>query len=463
VAPVRFTDTLSRKLVTFVPLREGHVGFYSCGPTVYHYAHIGNLRTYIFNDVLKRSFRYAGYIVHHVMNITDVGHLTSDSDTGEDKMEKGAARENKSVWQVAEFYTDAFTRDLQQLNILQPDVWCRATDHIREQIEQIQQIERAGFTYSIADGVYFDTSKLSDYGKLARLNIDELKAGARVEMVAGKRHVTDFALWKFSHPGERRQMEWDSPWGRGFPGWHIECSAMACKYLGDEFDIHTGGIDHIPVHHTNEIAQAHAAGKPFAHYWLHGEFLVLRDQEKMAKSGDNFLTVAVLQERGYDPLAYRYFCLGAQYRKPLMFSWEAMDGAQNAYKSLQEKVLAVRGASESVRRDTMASFENAFLTAITDDFNMPQALAVLWDVLADKVLTSAEKYTLALRFDSVLGLGLHRVGEEHIPQEILAMVRDREVHRKRREWSRSDQIRDSIAALGFEVRDTPEGPVVRPR
>jgi cysteinyl-tRNA synthetase len=454
-------NTLTRRKEPFVPLKEGQMGFYSCGPTVYHYAHIGNLRSYIFADILKRTFRFHGFAVTHVMNITDVGHLTSDSDSGEDKMEKGAAREHKSVWQVAEFYTDAFLRDMRALNLLMADHLPKATDHIPEQIKQIQQIKEAGYAYVIADGVYFDTSKLPDYGKLAGLNIEGLKAGARVDVVEGKRNPTDFALWKFSPVDSTRQMEWDSPWGKGAPGWHIECSAMSIKYLGTEFDIHTGGIDHIPVHHTNEIAQAEAAGIPFARYWLHGEFLVLKENEKMAKSGDNFLTIASLIEHGYDPLDYRYLCLTAHYRKQLAFNWETLTTAQQAFASLRNKVLVARESSES--KGDKAAYEQRFADALADDLNMPQALAVLWDALGDSSLGGKEKYALALHFDTVLGLHLDRVGAEIIPEDVMAIVLERETVRKAKDWKQSDALRDRVSALGYEIRDTPQGPVVRPK
>jgi cysteinyl-tRNA synthetase len=459
---VHVFNTLTRTKEAFKPLHPKKMGFYSCGPTVYHFAHIGNLRSYVFADVLKRSFRYAGYDVLHVMNITDVGHLTSDSDTGEDKMEKGAAREKKTVWEVAQFYTDAFLRDMRSLNIEEPSVWCKATDHIAEQIAQIQQIEAAGCAYTIEDGVYFDTTQLPDYGKLAGLNIEGLKAGARVEMAEGKKNPTDFALWKFSR-GEKRQMEWDSPWGKGFPGWHIECSAMAVKYLGPQFDIHTGGIDHIPVHHTNEIAQAEAAGLPFARYWMHGEFLVLKEGEKMAKSGDNFLTLDTLKHHGFDALDYRYFCLTAHYRKQLAFSYDALTTAKQAHASLKNKILAAKEADGPDNEALQAEYKQQFLSAITDDINMPQALAVLWEVLGDTRLGGAARTALALDFDAVLGLQLDAIGTEDIPENVMQLVREREEKRKSKQWHESDRIRDTIAALGYEVRDTPEGSVVRPK
>jgi cysteinyl-tRNA synthetase len=496
-------NTLTRQKELFVPLKENHMSFYSCGPTVYHYAHIGNLRSYIFADVLKRAFKQAGYNVQHVMNITDVGHLTSDSDTGEDKMEKGAAREKKSVWQIAEFYTEAFRRDLTLLHILAPDVWCKATDHIPEQQAQVQTILDNGYAYIIPDGIYFDVTKLPDYGKLAKLKLDELQAGARVEVAAGKRHPADFALWKFTPAGERRQMQWTARFeylcteseykrivsyalanpnirvlaapdaGEGarrvemevasFPGWHIECSAMSVKYLGNHFDIHTGGVDHIPVHHTNELAQAQAADIPFANYWMHGEFLVLKENEKMAKSGENFLTVATLIERGYDPLDYRYFCLTAHYRKPLMFSWEALTGAQQAFTSLKNKLLIYRELDDRGDQLKKAKYLQQFMDAIADDINVPQALAVLWDALGDSALGGGDKYSLALQFDAVFGLQLQNVGTEVIPEEIMQLVQEREAVRKAKNWKESDSLRDKISALGYEVRDTPTGSVVRPK
>ncbi|NUM74290.1 cysteine--tRNA ligase, partial [candidate division KSB1 bacterium] len=348
--PLHLYDTYTRSLREFKPLRADEVGLYTCGPTVYDYAHIGNLRTYLFEDILRRALEFNGYNVKHVMNITDVGHLVSDADTGEDKMEKGARRTGKTAWEIAAFYTQAFQDDMQRLNILPPTIWCRATDHIREQIETIRCIEKKGFTYRTSDGIYFDTSKLPNYGYLARLDIEGLRAGERVE-VGEKRNPTDFALWKFSPAGStssptggenrfdklpaRRQMEWESPWGVGFPGWHIECSAMSEKYLGPFFDIHCGGEDHITVHHTNEIAQTEAChGTRLANFWMHGYFLQL-DDAKMAKASGEFLRVQTLIDRGYDPLAYRMLCLGAHYRTQLNFTWESLDGAETALQRLR--------------------------------------------------------------------------------------------------------------------------------
>ena len=328
-------NTLGRQKQEFIPIKKGKVGLYTCGPTVYDYAHIGNLRSFIFEDILKRVLQYNNFKVKHAMNITDVGHLVSDSDEGEDKMEKGSRRTGKTAWEIAKFYTLSFKKDLADLNVISPAVLCKATDHIKEQIALIKKLEKKGFTYQTVDGIYFDTSKLNDYGKLADLQHQELKAGIRVDL-GGKKNSSDFALWKFSPKHEKRQMEWKSPWGVGFPGWHIECSAMSVKYLGQPFDIHCGGIDHVPVHHTNEIAQSEAAtGKPMANFWLHNEFLNLKDA-KMSKSGENFITLPSLIEKGYSPLAYRYFLLQAHYRKQLIFSFEALTAAQNF--CLHEKI-----------------------------------------------------------------------------------------------------------------------------
>ncbi len=334
---LRLYDTYTRSLREFEPLRPPEVGLYTCGPTVYDYAHIGNLRTYIFEDILKRVLVMNGYQVKHVMNITDVGHLQADGDVGEDKMEASAREKGRSAWELAEFYTDAFRADLARLNIREPDVWAKATEHIAEQIETVKCIEAKGYTYRTGDGIYFDTSKLDDYGYLARLNVEGLQAGARVG-VGEKRNPTDFALWKFSPEGEKRQMEWDSPWGIGFPGWHIECSAMSAKYLGPYFDIHAGGEDHISVHHSNEIAQTQACyGTRLANFWMHGYFLQV-DTGRMGKSAGNFVRLQDVVDRGYDPLAYRYLCLGAHYRSRLTFSWDALDGAATALERLRETV-----------------------------------------------------------------------------------------------------------------------------
>ncbi len=461
-------NTLTRKREQFIPLDKKEIRLYTCGPTVYNYAHLGNHRAYLFDDLLKRTLLFNGYKVKHVMNITDVGHLTSDADTGEDKMLKGAKRENKTVWEVAEFYIGAFKRDLVKLNVLKPSILCRATDHITEQIELIKKLEKKGFTYVAGGNVYFDTSKLKDYGKLAQLDLKVEKEGkvqARVEKDENKKNPYDFVLWFTKSRFQEQEMKWASPWGKeGYPGWHIECSAMSMKYLGEQFDIHCGGIDHIPVHHTNEIAQSEAATgkKPWVKYWLHNEFLVLGGNEKMAKSGENFLTLSLVERKGYPALVYRYFCLGTHYRKPLMFSYKALDGAKNSYRRLTKKVLELKKEKTAGKEDKNIAdnYLNTFTAQINDDLNTPQALATLWEMLEDSKLSGKAKYKLLLKFDEVLGLGLAQVKEEKIPMEIINLAEERELARKNKDWKKSDELREKIKSLGYVVGDTKEGYVV---
>jgi cysteinyl-tRNA synthetase len=453
---LRFYDTYTRSPRDFAPLRPPEVGLYTCGPTVYDYAHIGNLRTYLFEDLLRRVLEFNGYRVNHVMNITDVGHLVSDADTGEDKMEKGARRTGKTAWEIAEFYTTAFQDDLRRLNIQAPTIWCRATDYIPEQIAMIQCIEAKGLTYRTSDGIYFDTVKQPAYGYLARLDIAGLQAGARVE-VGEKRNATDFALWKFSPANEQRQMEWDSPWGRGFPGWHIECSAMSAKFLGPYFDIHCGGEDHIPVHHTNEIAQTEAChGTRLANFWLHGTFLQI-DEAKMSKSAGEFLRLQSLIDRGYDPLAYRFFCLGAHYRAKLNFTWESLDGAVTALNRLRSTMHSW-GAPGVVDE----AFVDRFADQINDDLNLPRAVAVVWDLVRSAHDPATKKATL-LAFDRVLGLGLAdwQPTVTEIPVAIRALAEQRQQARREKRWQDADALRAEIRAAGYEVEDTPQGPQVR--
>lgn len=449
-------DTYTRSIREFHPINPPNVGLYTCGPTVYDYAHIGNLRTYVFEDILRRVLDFNGYRVNHVMNITDVGHLTSDSDSGEDKMEKGARRTGKTAWEIAEFYTNAFQQDLTRLNILEPTTWCRATDHIHEQIDMIRCIQDKGFAYTTSDGIYFDTARLPDYGIMARLDVEGLQAGARIDM--GEKHsITDFALWKFSPTGQQRQMEWDSPWGTGFPGWHIECSAMSAKYLGEYFDIHTGGEDHIPVHHTNEIAQTEACyGTRLANFWMHGYFLQL-DGEKMSKSSGEFLRLQLLVDKGYDPLAYRFFCLSANYRAKLTFNWEGLDGAVRALDRMRMAVYEL-GASGNVDE----AFMDRFTQAVNDDLNMPRAVAMAWDLLKSDLPAPVKKATI-LQFDRVLGLRLGEWApkEEEIPAEYTALLEARTLARKEKRWKDADAIRDQIAEAGYEVIDTPQGPKLK--
>ena len=446
-------NTLTRKTEEFVPIKKGRVGMYTCGPTVYNYAHLGNLRSYVFEDILKRVLRFNEFKVKHVMNITDVGHLTSDADEGEDKMEKGSAREGKTAWEIAEFYTEAFKKDLAELNISEPDIFCKATDHIKEQIALVKKLEKKGFTYRTLDGVYFDTSKLEDYGKLAGLKNQELRAGARVD-IGDKKNMTDFALWKFSPPLVRRQMEWESPWGKGFPGWHIECSAMSTKYLGQPFDIHCGGIDHIPVHHTNEIAQSEAAeGKPMANYWLHNEFINVGEGAKMAKSGDNFLTLAVLKEKNIDPLAYRYLLLQTHYRKQLAFSWNALGAAQTGLKNLYT---TIAGLPKEKTPNNQGILEQ-FTAHINNDMDTPAALALIWTNIKDK--RASQK--LILELDEVLGLeiknNLEKKPAEEMPEEVKIIARARDDARQNKDWAKSDELRKQLEDLGYTVEDNKDG------
>lgn len=452
-------DTYTRQLRQFTPLNADAVGLYACGPTVYHYAHIGNLRTYIFEDVLRRVLVLNGHRVNHVMNITDVGHLTSDADTGDDKLEKASARTGKSVWDVAEYYTRVFKEDLKALHVLEPTVWAKATDHISEQIDFVLELERRGFTYRTDDGIYFDTSKLPKYGALARLSLEGQQQGHRIA-VGSKHQASDFALWKFSR-GVQRQMEWDSPWGVGFPGWHIECSAMSTKYLGEHFDIHVGGEDHVPVHHTNEIAQNEARfGKQPANFWLHGAFLKVSspdkdnaEAEKMSKSKGDFLTLAVLKDRGIDPLAYRYLALTAHYRTQLVFSWEALAGAAQTLARLR---MAVYGLGEATTVDAAAL--SRFVDELNADLNTPRALAVLWEWLKSDAAPGVKKATI-LEVDKVLGLDLAnwKPGALAVPDQVQQLLDDREAARRAKNWALSDNLRGQIAVLGYAVKDTPGG------
>ena len=460
--PLTLYDNYTRTLRPFVPLSpNGPVGLYTCGPTVYDYQHIGNYRTFMFEDALKRVLEWNGFAVNHVMNLTDVGHLVSDADTGEDKMEKGARRTGKSAWEIAQLYTDAFRADLERLNIEDPTLFCRATDHIPEQIAFIADIEKNGYTYRTSDGIYFDTSRQPDYGYLARLDVEGLEAGKRIEL-GEKRHPTDFALWKFSPPGERRQMEWDSPWGRGFPGWHIECSAMAQKYLGDYFDIHCGGEDHIPVHHTNEIAQTEArVGTRLADFWMHGYFLLMNDA-KMAKSAGDFLRIQSLIDRGYDPLAYRYLCLTGHYRSQLNFTWEALDAAAKGLDRMRQSFHAL---PDDPRAKPDPAFIERFTDCINDDLNLPRALAVAWELLrGDSTEPAVAKTTLAA-FDRVFGLQLAgwKPREEVVPDDIRALAEDRAAARRARNWGESDRLRGELQAAGWEVEDRPDGYALKRR
>lgn len=446
-------DTWQRETRAFEPLNAEYVGLYCCGPTVYDYAHIGNLRTYMFEDTLRRVLEFNGFSVRHVVNITDVGHLVSDGDDGEDKMEKGSRRAGgESAWVLADRYTAAFQADMRALNNLEPTLWCRATEHIAEQIDFIATIEAKGFTYRTTDGIYFDSSQQDDYGYLARLDSAGLQAGLRVEM-GEKRHPTDFALWKFSPLDSQRQMEWNSPWGRGFPGWHIECSAMSSKYLSPWFDIHCGGEDHVAVHHTNEIAQSQAChGTRAANFWMHGYFLQL-DNAKMSKSGGDFLRLQTVVDRGYDPMAYRYLNLSAHYRKQLSFSWEALDSAQQALMRLRASYFGWPQGGEVDQ-----AFSEAFLREVNQDLNTPRALALVWGLVKGS-LSDADKKATLRHCDQVLGLALDswQPVEAVIPAEVMALFETRQAARQAKNWQEADALRKRILELGYVIEDGEHG------
>jgi cysteinyl-tRNA synthetase len=454
-------NTLTRQKMPFEPLRPDEVKMYCCGPTVYHFAHIGNLRSYIFEDILRRTLEFEGYEVKHVMNITDVGHLTSDADEGEDKMLKGAKRENKTVWEVAEYYTRAFMDDMKALNLLHPTVVCKATDHIKEMIALVKRLEENGMTYTANGNVYFDTSKLADYGKLAQLDKQQLEAGARIEVDPNKKNPYDFVLWFTKSKFDDQEMKWESPWGRGYPGWHIECSAMSMKHLGQQFDIHCGGIDHISVHHTNEIAQSEGATnlRPWVRYWMHNNFLTLGKNEKMAKSAQNFLRIQTLVDKGYSALDYRYFCLNAHYRKELSFSWESMDSAKKSLSRLHLKVEELGGKEGKMDEGHLKIFESA----ISDDLNTPQALAEAWSLIEDSKVKKEDKLSTILKFDEVLGLKLDEPVEFKVSNAVESLVLERNAARKAKDWKKSDELRVEIEKSGYLVKDGPKGTEIQPK
>jgi len=444
---MRIYNTLTKRKEKFVPINSDGktVGMYVCGPTVYWYQHIGNLRSYIFADVLKRTLEYFDYNVQHVMNVTDVGHLTSDADVGEDKIEKAAEKENKTAQEIANYYLKIFKDDSKKLNIIEPNIWCRATEHIKEQLELIKSIEEKGFTYKTSDGIYFDTSKLSDYGKLTGQKLEDLQAGKRVEMKE-KKNLTDFALWKFSEKPDVRQQEWNSPWGIGFPGWHVECSAMSMKYLGEQFDIHTGGIDHIPVHHTNEIAQSEAStGKIPAKYWMHGEFLIFKGK-KVSKSEGGLYTISELEKKNFNPLSFRYLVLSAHYRSPLNFSLENLGNAQNSYNRLKNIIPDLEDDGK-INKQYLKEFENA----IADDLDMPKAIAVLWKLLRDE--NADGKLKTIEKMDQVFGLDLLKKDEIKIPEDVQKLINQRQKAREEKNWKEADKLREEIEGLGFVVKD----------
>jgi len=456
-------DTRTRSKRPFEPLEPGHVRMYTCGPTVYAPQHIGNLRSQLFADLLKRALLAEGLRVTHVINVTDVGHLTDDADAGEDKLERAARQTGERASAIAERYTRQWLRDRERVGCLPPEVLCRATEHIPEQIALVRTLEEKGYTYRTDDGIYFDTSKFPGYADFARLELAAQEAGARVGDVAGKRHPADFALWKFAAAGVRRQQEWDSPWGRGFPGWHLECSAMSIRYLGQRFDLHTGGVDHVAVHHTNEIAQSECAYgvHPWVSFWLHNEFLDFRG-EKMSKSQGNVCLLDDLVERGFPPLAFRYFFLQAHYRQQQTFTDEAMEAAATGYDRLLAAAAEGRQATGSPDPARLAPLRERFRDAIRDDLNAPRALAVAWEVARSRELAAAERTALLQDFDAILGLdlgsALPRAERSESDPRIDALVAQREAARGRRDFAEADRIRDALAAEGVSLEDTPAGP-----
>lgn len=448
-------NTLTRRKEEFVPLNDKVVTMYSCGPTVYSYAHIGNMRAYLFMDSVRRTLKYNGYKLKGVMNITDVGHLLSDGDDGEDKMEKASKEQQKSVYEIAAIYTDAFMKDLAKLNIGKPEIIAKATDHINDMIKYVEALVEKGYGYETSDGIYFDISKFREYGKLSGLDLEGQRAGARVDVNDEKRNPADFALWKKA-PKEHI-MQWESPWGMGYPGWHIECSAMSRKYLGDTFDIHTGGVDHIPVHHENEIAQSEAlVGHKTVDYWMHVEFMQV-DGGKMSKSLKNTYTVSELEQKGYSAMAFRYFCLNTHYRKKLNFTFEGMDAAKTAYNRLLAAVHSHKGG-KSFDEEAVKKYDELFTEAINDDINIPLGLGVLWNMLKEK--PSQAIYDLAMKFDKVLGLALDtEPAPEKVeaPEEVIKLAELRLKARKDKDWAQSDVLREQISNLGYQIIDKKDG------
>jgi cysteinyl-tRNA synthetase len=467
--PLRLFNTLRREVADFVPLNPPDVSVYSCGPTVYADQHIGNMRTYVFSDTLKRVLIWKGFRVRHVMNITDVGHLTSDADEGDDKLELAARRQQRSAWEIAEHYTRDFQDDLRRLRIAEPDVWCKATDHVQHMIRFAEALDRAGWCYLLPSGLYFDTSKDSIYGVLARLDLAGQREGARVEVVDGKRNPSDFAVWRTSAPSENRQMEWDSPWGPGAPGWHLECSVMSMEYLGQHFDVHTGGVDHIPVHHTNEIAQSEAFladGTPWVKWWVHGEFINLKGA-KISKSSGGGVLVSDLIDLGYHPLVYRYLLLQAHYRSQVEFSWEAMDSARVGLRRLLDRFMGARSDPAGVLGAVANSHLDAFDQAVCDDLNTARALAVVTAASRDDRLSDGELVALAVHFDSVLAIGLSDLDSDDLglkpndvgiaDEEVGMLVAERTAARIDKDFAKSDELRDRLASVGVTVEDHPGG------
>lgn len=462
---LKIYNTLSRKEEEFKEIETGKIKMYACGPTVYNFAHIGNLRTYVFEDILKKVLEYEGYDVTHMMNITDVGHLQSDEDLGEDKMKIGAERENKSVLELARFYENSFIRDLKRLNVKLPDIITRATDHVQEMIDLIKRLEENGYTYIANGNVYFSIDKFKDYNKLANLNMEELRPGNRVEIDDFKKNPLDFVLWFVNSKYDNHILQWESPWGTGFPGWHIECSAMAIKYLGEYIDIHCGGVDHIPVHHTNEIAQSESAlGHKWVNYWVHGEFLTTIDNEKMSKSGE-FMTLEKLIADGFSPLDYRYYILQSKYRKTLTFSYERLLEAKKSFDSLKKKIAAIIeniDKNEKVNNNLIEKYKAEFKEYIEDDLNIANAFTVLFNVLKDEALNNCERKCLIKEFDRVFSLNLIvekdkiKLDDERI-KHIEELLKKRDAARAKKQWEKSDEIRNMLLEENVEIIDTKEG------
>jgi len=464
---MKIYNTLTRKVEEFKPLNPPEVGMYSCGPTVYDHTHFGHMRTYVNTDLLRRVLEYNGFNVTQVMNITDVGHLFGDRDMGEDKLETAAQAKKRSAWEIAKDYEKEFFETMTALNVLRPTMVCRATEHIPEMIALLKKIEENGFTYKTSDGIYFNTAEIKDYNLLSGMPLEQLKEGARVEVNPEKKNLTDFALWKFSPKDKKREMEWDSPWGKGFPGWHIECSAMSIKYLGEKFDLHTGGVDHIPVHHTNEIVQNQAAtGHQVVNFWFHNEFLLV-EGGKMSKSKGNFYTMGDIEKRGFEPLALRYLFLTSHYRQKTNFTWESLEGAKSALGKLREIMSGLQinesSALSSEKLDKIDSFRESFKQAINDDLKIPEALAVVWQMLKSNI-SSADKRDLIFDFDQILGFNLAKTPVRKtlkIPLKVKKLIEERESLRKENKWDEADKIREEIEKEGFTIGDTDKGPFIK--
>lgn len=452
---IYFYNTLTKNKEKFEPINKEEVRMYSCGPTVYKDASIGNMRTYIMNDIIRRVLKYNGYKVKHAMNITDVGHLVSDADEGEDKMLKSAREMQKTPYEIAAYYTKLFMEDLAKLNVETPEVICKATDHITDMIKYVQKLLEKGYAYETSTAIYFDVSKLDEYGILSGIKLEDQKAGARVDVDTEKRNPYDFALWIKAKPNHI--MKWESPWGLSYPGWHIECSAMGQKYLGEQFDIHTGGIDLIPTHHENEIAQSKGAcGKIPARFWIHGEYLLINGG-KMSKSLNNVYLLKDIIEKGYDPLTYRLFTYSSSYRTKLNFTWEAIDASQKALDKLRAGYQKHLSGNESVSDEEIVAYEEAFHKAINDDLNMPLAMSVVWDVVKN-TKKSKKLAELLRKFDSVLALSLDKKSDvEEIPEEVIRLAEERLKARAEKNWAESDRLRSEISALGYSIKDSKDG------